>query len=64
MAAAPLRLPSTANAVQTVVLWPTQPSEQRLPILMYPYGGPTPSGSSPPEVHMPVLSGWPTRDSA
>ena len=30
MAAAPL--PSTANAVQTVVLWPTQPSEQRLPI--------------------------------
>ncbi|MEZ5158867.1 MAG: alpha/beta fold hydrolase [Candidatus Nanopelagicales bacterium] len=38
--AAPQRLPSTPNAVQTVVLWPTQPSEERLPILMYPYGGP------------------------
>lgn len=34
------RLPSQINAVQTVVLWPTQPASESLPILMYPYGGP------------------------
>lgn len=40
VSAAPQRLPSVRNDVQTVVLWPSAPATDPLPILMYPYGGP------------------------
>ena len=40
VAAAPHRLPAAVDAVQTVVLWPTEPTEGPLPVLMNPYGGP------------------------
>jgi dipeptidyl-peptidase-4 len=34
------RLPSQPNAVQTVVLWPSDGGGEPLPVLMYPYAGP------------------------
>lgn len=40
VAATAHRMPSQTNAVQTVVLWPSQSAPEPLPILMYPYGGP------------------------
>jgi dipeptidyl-peptidase-4 len=38
--ARPVRLPCARNAVQTVVLFPSEPPPGPLPILMNPYGGP------------------------
>jgi len=40
VAATPLRLPAVTDDVQTVVLLPTGGTEGRLPVLMFPYGGP------------------------
>lgn len=38
--AAPVRMPAGRDEVQTVVLWPTDPTDGPLPVLMNPYGGP------------------------
>lgn len=40
VAAAPQRMTSGVNEVQTVVLMPSEPAEGPLPVLMAPYGGP------------------------
>jgi len=40
VAARPRRRPPELNAVQTVVLWPSDQPTEPLPVLMYPYGGP------------------------
>ncbi|MEI2786753.1 MAG: alpha/beta fold hydrolase [Candidatus Nanopelagicales bacterium] len=37
---APVRIPAGRDEVQTVVLWPTDPADGPLPVLMNPYGGP------------------------